>query len=271
MSKTVLITGSTDGIGKLAAIKLLRDGHKVILHGRNKEKLLRCVEEIKSQQADADIYSITGDLSRVDHIAPMVFQLLDISSNLDILVNNAGVFVSEEVTNADGIDLRLMVNYISPFILSKALIPILEKSKDARIINLSSAAQESVSLEALKGEKELTTQSAYAQSKLALTMWSFHLGQVLKGIAVIALNPGSLLNTRMVQEAFGKFWSPADKGADIIYHLCTDEKYKGLTGQYFDNDLGDPMGDFGKAHPDAYADNLVKELIQTTHEVIESF
>lgn len=145
----------------------------------------------------------------------------------------------------------------------------IKNSNDGRIINLSSAAQEPVSLAALKGEEKLSTQSAYAQSKLALTMWSFHLGATLESTAFIPVNPGSLLNTKMVQEAYGRFWSSADKGANILTKLSIEDEYTNLSGKYFDNDLGDDIGKFGPAHPDAYDKEIIAELMETTSSILQ--
>ncbi|MEM9675441.1 MAG: short-chain dehydrogenase, partial [Bacteroidota bacterium] len=67
-------------------------------------------------------------------------------------------------------------------------------------------------------------------------MWSFYLSKEVKFLNVIAVNPGSLLNTKMVQEAYGRYWSSADKGADILYELAVSDKYANSSGKYFDND-----------------------------------
>ncbi|MEM0993098.1 MAG: SDR family NAD(P)-dependent oxidoreductase, partial [Bacteroidota bacterium] len=179
-------------------------------------------------------------------------------------INNAGVFKSPNARNKDGLDLRLVVNYLAPYVLTNGLLPILEVSENARLINLSSAAQSTVSKGFLTGTTQVSTQEAYAQSKLALTMWSFDLAKRLSDISVIAVNPGSLLNTRMVQEAYGRYWSSADKGANILYDLAVSQQYKVITGKYFDND----SGGFGTAHADAYQEKLVKQLVEITDEVL---
>ena len=183
---------------------------------------------------------------------------------IDILINNAGVFKSLESHNKQGLEIRFLVNYIAPYLLTGKLIPLLNKGTDPRIINLSSAAQSCVSHDALSGKANLSQAEAYAQSKLALTMWSFHLAQGMPGIAVIAVNPGSLLNTKMAAEAYGRHWSSADKGADILYDLAVSEVYKGITGKYFDND----KASFGPAHPDAYSKTDIENLIHITQDLL---
>jgi len=268
MSKTILITGSTDGIGKLAAIKLAKDGHEIYMHGRNAEKLENVITEVKSLSNNENIKGFVTDFSDLNAVKEMVKEVKNSLSKIDVLINNAGVFKSSTTNNADGLELRFVVNYLAPYLLTKELMPLLEKGTAPRLINLSSAAQAVVSLDALSGKVPIGVQSAYAQSKLALTMWSFDLAKKLKNISVIAVNPGSLLNTNMVREAYGKYWSSADKGGNIIYDLAVSKEYEGVTGKYFDNDQGDPKGAFGEAHGDAYDDELIRQLINHTETIL---
>ena len=158
----------------------------------------------------------------------------------------------------------MTVNYLAPFLLTQEVLPLLKNSIGSRIINLSSAAQSPVSTDLLTGKSSTTDQAAYAQSKLAILMWSLYLSEVEPAISVIALNPGSLLNTNMVREAYGRYWSSADKGADIIFDLAVSPDYEGISGKYYDND----RGGFGKAHPDAYDKNKIAKLVEETEKVI---
>lgn len=262
--KSILITGSTDGIGKLTAIKLAKEGHQVLLHGRNREKLENTIAETKKIAENDKVSGFVANLSDFSSIYPMISQLSSEISAVDVLINNAGVFNSSVDRNQDGLDLRFVVNYFAPYLLTNELIPLLEKSTSPRVINLSSAAQATVSLRALAGKEQLSTQEAYAQSKLALTMWSFYLSEEVKFLNVIAVNPGSLLNTKMVQEAYGRYWSSADKGADILYELTVSDKYANSSGKYFDNDLGA----FADAHPDVYREDRIKKLISETNKIL---
>ena len=265
MSKHILITGSTDGIGKLAAEQLAKDGHHIILHGRNPEKLLATINEIKEVAQNTMIDGFVSDFSDLSSVAKLANSLLSDYEKLDVIINNAGVFKSSDTRTSNGLDIRFVVNYLAPYVLTKKLWPLLEKSETARVINLSSAAQAKVSLNALAGEGELSTQDAYAQSKLALTMWSFYLANKYPKIQTIAVNPGSLLNTKMVQEAYGQYWSPANKGADILYNLATNDLFSNAGGKYFDND----RGVFGQAHPDAYKKDKIEQLIESTEILLK--
>jgi len=187
-------------------------------------------------------------------------------SKIDVLINNAGVFKSPNSKNHKSLDIRFAVNYFAPYLLTNGLLRLLKNGDSSRVINLSSAAQSTVSLSALKGSETLSEQHAYAKSKLALTMWSFAFAKANPNINTIAVNPGSLLNTRMVAEAYGQYWSSADKGASILYDLATLDKYKDSTGKYFDNDIGA----FNTAHEDAYDEHKINELITATQFILEN-
>jgi len=264
--KTILITGSTDGIGKLAAIKLAKDGHHILLHGRNSDKLKNTILKVKEHSKDANVSGFVSDFSDLESVNEMIKEVSSEISKIDVLINNAGVFKSSNQTNKDGLDLRIVVNYLAPYVLTRGLLPLVNKSISPRIINLSSAAQASVSVAALRGDDILATQAAYAQSKLALTMWSFDFAKKNPNIVTIAVNPGSLLNTKMVQEAYGKYWSSADKGADIIYDTALLDMYSGSNGKYFDNDAGS----FNTAHGDAYDQKKISELMTETENIINA-
>lgn len=264
MKKTILITGSTDGIGKLTATKLAKEGHTIYIHGRNPGKLSAAISEIKDTTGNENIKGFVADFSDLDSVRQMAEQIIKEVSKIDVLINNAGVFKSSVSDNKDGLDIRLVVNYLAPYLLTARLVPLLKNGAEPRIINLSSAAQSSVSYEVLSGKEKASQGETYAQSKLALTMWSFHLAKTVPEIAVIAVNPGSLLNTKMAHEAYGQHWSSADKGANILYDLAISEAYNGVTGKYFDND----KGTFGRAHPDAYDETEIDKLIRVTDDLV---
>ena len=264
MIKTVLITGSTDGIGKLVAIKLAEEGHKVYLHGRNSEKLATVISEIKTQTKNEHIKGFVGDFSDLDAVKQMARKIKEELSKIDVLINNAGVYNSSKSQNNRGLDMRFAVNYFAPYLFTNELMPLLKKGEAPRLIGLSSAAQSPIDYEVLTGKQKQSPSEAYAQSKLALTMWSFYLAKQHPAINAIAVNPGSLLNTNMVKEAFGNSWSSADKGANILYELAISEDYQDASGKYFDND----RGTFANAHPDAYDEKKIDKLIAATIEIL---
>lgn len=263
--RTIFITGSTDGIGKLTALQLAQGGHRILLHGRSASKVQAAVSEIMELSGNTEVCGFVYDLSDLRNMGNLITEVTREVSKIDVLINNAGVFHSAVPLNADGLDLRFVVNYLAPFLLTEGLLPLLKKGDSPRLINLSSAAQASVRPEALRGTIQLSSSEAYAQSKLALTMWSFYLAGQWEFLTVIAVNPGSLLNTKMVQEAYGQFWSPADKGADILVELAVGESAENRSGGYFDND----KGMFSDAHPDAYHAQKLEHLVLETRKILK--
>ena len=269
MNTSILITGSTDGIGKLAALHFAKAGYTVYVHGRNDVKVASVVSELKKASENQNINGLVADFSDLEAVTKLAEQLKNELPRLDILINNAGILKTNEVLTKKGLDFRIVVNYLAPFVLTNALLPILKQSDSPRIINLSSASQEAVSESVLTGEETQSERSTYAQSKLALTMWSFYLAKQEPTITVIALNPGSLLNTKMVQEAYGEYWSPAEKGVAAIVDLALSQAYNNDSGKYFDNDKGTDKGYFAPAHADAYDTVKIAHLLAVTKDLIK--
>ena len=262
MGKTILITGSTDGIGRHTAEILVRQGHHVILHGRNPAKL----EDVR--QALDGLGSVTteqADLSRLAEVEALAERLSQAHDHLDVLVNNAGVFNSAQPRTEDGLDIRFAVNTFAPFILTRKLLSLLGPS--GRVVNLSSAAQTPVDLHALQNQVSMAHGSAYAQSKLALTMWTRHLAQVRgdEGPVLVAVNPGSLLGTKMVQEAFGMAGGDVGIGAEILRRAALDDDFANASGLYFDNDAGR----FGPPHRDALNDAKNAALVDAMEATLD--
>lgn len=147
---------------------------------------------------------------------------------------------------------------IAPYLLTQRLLPLLGTS--GRVVNLSSAAQAPVDPEALAGRVRLADMAAYAQSKLALTMWSRHLALALAshGPVVVAVNPGSMLGSKMVKEGFGVEGADLRIGADILVRAALSDEFATASGNYFDND----SGRFAAPHPDALDRRKSEALVQ---------
>jgi len=238
MQKTILVTGSTDGIGLETARILVSLGHNVLLHGRNPAKLEE-VERTLSEIADGGrVESYVSDLSRLGNVEELAKAVAENHSKFDVLINNAGVYKAHDVITQDGLDVRFAVNTIAPYLLTKRLLPLFGPS--GRVINLSSAAQSPVDPEALAGRGKLSDSVAYAQSKLALTMWSRTMALSLKddGPAIIAVNPRSMLGSKMVKQAYGVSGGDLSIGAEILCRAALADEFAAASGQYFDNDSG---------------------------------
>lgn len=258
MNKVILLTGATDGIGLETAKVLASQGHDLLIHGRNAEKLAGTKAELEKLNASVKVECFRADLSDLASMDTLANEIKSRFSRIDVLINNAGVYRTANPIGQDGRDIRFTVNTIAPYRLTMQLLPLMDNS--ARVVNLSSAAQASVDLDALRGDKPLTDGEAYAQSKLAITMWSRSLAEKLqgKGPLVVAVNPASFLGSKMVKEAYGVAGGDLQIGADILIRAAFSEEFTDANGKYFDND----SGQFSRAHSDCYDSSKLTELIR---------
>lgn len=232
MTKTILITGATDGIGLLTAQTLAAQGHLILLHGRSADKLAAAA---KTVGGTTETY--LADLTRLGDVTAMALEILARHSTLDVLINNAGVLKAAQTRTAEGLDIRFVVNTFAPYVLTQRLLPIIPKA--GRVVNLSSAAQAPVDLAAMAGKGRLADMEAYAQSKLAITVWSREMARALpEGPVIVAVNPGSLLATKMVKEGFGIAGNDLAIGANILCDAALSPSFARASGLYFDNDAG---------------------------------
>jgi len=265
MQTTILVTGSTDGIGLETAKMLVSLGHTVLLHGRNSAKLEEAEKMLSALQGGGRVESYVADLSRLANVEALAKAVAEKHAKLDVLINNAGVYSAPDPVTQDGLDVRFAVNTIAPYLLTQRLLPLLGVS--GRVINLSSAAQSPVDPKALAGQVRLSDGAAYAQSKLALTMWSRSLALSLKGggPSIIAVNPGSMLGTKMVKKAYGVAGGDIRIGAEILARAALADEFGAASGQYFDND----EGQFASPHPDALDPRKCQEIVRAIESILE--
>ncbi|MEL7118344.1 MAG: SDR family NAD(P)-dependent oxidoreductase [Bacteroidota bacterium] len=264
MKKTIFITGSTDGIGKAAAILLAQEGHSIYLHGRNPQKLEDAIAEVKKESDNGAVDGYLTDLSDLDAVRLLAEKIKTEIPKLDVLINNAGVYSTSNPITKDGLDVRFIVNTIAPYILAQEINPLLGKS--GRIINLSSAAQATVNPDALTGKMQLSDGVAYAQSKLAITMWTKYMASVQQenGPVIVAVNPGSMLASKMVREAYGVHGRDISIGSSILVRAALSEEFEHTSGSYFDND----SGQFAPPHRDALNNKKNEELVMKIEELL---
>jgi len=264
MKKTILITGSTDGIGFEAAKTLTQQGHLVLLNGRNPEKLAAKIEALQPLSPHEEIDGFLCDLSSMDAVKTFATSVTEKYPALDVLMKNAGILKTSNPVTAQGHDVRFLVNTFAPYLLATCLLPIIPKT--GRIINLSSAAQSPIDFDALAGRKGLADMEAYAQSKLAITLWSRHMADEIgvEGPLVVAVNPTSLLGTKMVKEGYGIPGKDIRIGADILVEAAVGESFEGHSGEYFDNDAGR----FGPPHPHAENAQMIANVMTAMEEIL---
>lgn len=261
MPKKILITGATDGIGLETAKILCTQGHHLLIHGRSPEKLAATKALLESVNPDAAVRSYQADLSKLDEVNALAKAIQTQHGSLDVLINNAGVLRTPVTTTEAGPDVRFVVNTIAPYVLTQQLLPLLPNG--GRVVNLSSAAQQTLNFAALTNPMTFNEpMAAYAQSKLAITAWSHRWGVALKdrGIVMVAVNPGSLLASKMVKEGFGIEGNDLQIGADILVRAALSEEFSDAYGAYYDNDAKR----FATPHIDALnpaiGDSIIEQL-----------
>ncbi len=246
-TKTILITGATDGIGLETAKILVSRGHDVLLHGRNPNKLAAVHDQLAPLAGGRALDTFVADLADMAQVNALATAVSTSRERLDVLINNAGVLKTSRPTTDDHLDVRFVVNTLAPYLLMKRLQAAMDST--GRVVNLSSAAQERVDLDALASPARLSDFSAYSQSKLAITMWSNQLGTSRgdNDPSVVAVNPGSMLATNMVRDAFGSARASVGVGAQILVEAALSDSFASASGKYFDND----QGRFASPHADA--------------------
>jgi NAD(P)-dependent dehydrogenase (short-subunit alcohol dehydrogenase family) len=246
--KTALITGSTDGVGRLVARKLGEAGARVLVHGRDHDRGQHVVAEIRAASGSAEFLAV--DLASLAEVRGLANAVSGSEKQLDILINNAGIGTagSSRLTSVDGHELRFAVNYLAGFLLTHLLLPLLRRSAPARIVNVASAGQQAIDFEDVMLTRGFSGTRAYCQSKLAQIMFTFDLAEELagSGVAVSALHPATYMDTAMVRRAGVTPTSTVQEGAEAILNLAASPDPERRSGRYF-NGLREV-----RANPQAY-------------------
>jgi NAD(P)-dependent dehydrogenase (short-subunit alcohol dehydrogenase family) len=236
--KTVLITGSTDGVGRYVAIRLAAAGAKVLVHGRDLERAKTLLDELKrAGRGDAVFYP--ADLSSLAGTRQLADAVIADNPRLDVFISNAGIgsrtLGDERRTSADGHELRFAVNYLAGFLLVYRLLPLIRAAAPSRIVNVASLGQHPLDFDDVMLTGGYSGTRAYAQSKLAQIMFTIDLAAELKaeGVTVNSLHPATYVNTTMVREGGITPISTVEQGGEAILHLATGDDMAGKTGLFF--------------------------------------
>ncbi len=233
--KTVLITGSTDGVGRYVAGRLAADGARVIIHGRDRARGEAVVQQITKEGGDARL--LIADLSSLAEVRSLAEAVQRDSGGLDVLINNAGIGTSgaRRELSADGFELRFAVNYLAGFLLTRLLLPALESRASSRIVNVASAGQQPIDFADVMLTHGYSGARAYRQSKLAQIMFTIDLAHELAGrnVAVNCLHPATFMDTTMVRLSGVQPISTVEEGGAAILKLAASPSLEGRSGLYF--------------------------------------
>lgn len=267
--KTALITGSTDGLGREVAIRIGELGAHVIIHGRNAQRGAEVVETINQGPGSAEFYQ--ADLGRLQDVRDLAAQVIRHHDELHLLINNAGIAWGfndgERAESADGYEMIFQVNYLAHYLLTDLLLPTIRASAPARIINVASGAQAPLDFDDLMPEEDFSARTAYAHSKLAQVLHTFHISERLEGedVTFNTLHPATMMDTTLVAETGSPARSTVDEGATALMHLAVSPDLEGRSGLYF-NGLRE-----AQAHEQAYDREARQRLDQISRELVDLY
>jgi NAD(P)-dependent dehydrogenase (short-subunit alcohol dehydrogenase family) len=263
---TVLLTGSTSGLGRHLAERLARAGHAVVAHGRDVHRTAQLVADLDT--AGGEAYAVVADLASLAEVRALGRRVAAAHPDLDVLINNAGIGfgapgAGREVS-VDGHELRLAVNYLAPVALTRTLLPVLQANTPARIVNVGSAGQLPLDFADIEFTSGYVGVEAYRRSKFALAVHTFALADELagSGVSVNVLHPASFMDTAMVREGGIPPRSTVEDGAAGVLALAATDTGLTHNGAYFDGVRP------SRAHPDAYRPEVRKRLAAATEQLL---
>jgi len=276
LKKLCMITGATSGIGRETALALARKGAQVIIVGRNEKKCIKTVSDIKKISANSSIDYICADLSSLKQVREVAQNIIKRYQCLDVLINNAGGYFITRQQSVDGYEMNLALNYLSPFLLTLLLVDMLKASDQGRIINVSSQAHNSGRID-LSGFPQLdsfTGLNAYAQSKLAILLFTYELARKLQGsnVTVNALHPGLVASNFGKNNGLIRFYVrrllkrgeiTPEEGAQTSIYLASSAALDQCTGGYY---MNESLVDSSSA---SYDSSVASQLWSITKYLVE--
>jgi retinol dehydrogenase-12 len=246
--KTMLITGATNGIGKVAALDLAKQGATIVIVGRNPEKTARVVQSIQDQSNNPAVDGLIADLSSISEVRNLARTYHQKNTHLHVLINNAGGIFADRQVSVDGYEYTFALNHLAYFTLTNLLLDMLTADAPSRIINVSSHAHVGASLDFndLQNERHYGYGGyrAYGQSKLANLLFTYELARRLSGtgVTVNAVHPGTVATgfghnnggaMELGMRVFHQFALTPQQGADILIYLASSPEVEGITGKYW--------------------------------------
>lgn len=248
IGKIILVTGATNGIGKAATTEFAKRGASVTLIGRDQEKTEQIVNELKASTANPNLDYILCDLTKLADIRLAAEEFKSKHDRLDVLVNNAGATFKKPVLGPDGYEITFALNHLAYFQMTTALLDLIRKTPNARVVSTSSSMQARGKLDLAQTpyNTEVSGPRAYGTSKLANILFTKELQRKLEGTSAVAncFEPG------MVNTSFGAFGTDQgwfinlvyklaqpfavtpEQGADSLIWLATSAEAASLKGQY---------------------------------------
>lgn len=229
------VTGATDGIGFVTALKLATPGALVLVHGRTEAKAAEACARLRAAGA-AEVRPVWGDFGALAEVRALAAQVAAAAPALDVLVNNAGVFLKQRTVTADGHEATLQINHLAPYLLTRLLEGPLSAAPQGRVVNVSSMAHARgvVDLADLGLAKGYSGYAAYAASKLLNVHFTHELARrwAATRVTAAALHPG-VIDTKLLRTGFGASGGSVEEGARTSVHCATAPELAQVTGRYF--------------------------------------
>jgi NAD(P)-dependent dehydrogenase (short-subunit alcohol dehydrogenase family) len=232
-----LITGATDGVGRVVARRLGQSGWHVLVHGRNRQRGEALAAEI--ERGGSSAHFIGADFALLAEVRRLAAEVKEGTDRLKLLINSAGIGTAgggpQRQQSADGHELRFAVNYLAGFLLTHLLLPLLKAAGPSRVVNVSSAGQQAIEFDDVMLTRGYSGTRAYCQSKLAQILFTLDLARELANsdVTANALHPSTYMNTTMVRQAGVSPLSSVETGAEAILQLAVSPRLEGRSGLYF--------------------------------------
>lgn len=262
----VLVTGSTDGVGKQTALELAQCGHSVYLHGRREELVQKVTKELTEKTGNSNLKGFTGDFISLEEVRLLASSITAETDKLDVLINNAGILNRQFALSQDGFEQTFAVNHLAPFLLTNLLLGILKNGHSPRIINVSSDVHSrELDIPQLQERGGYDGVKEYSISKLCNILFTYKLARDLQkyGITSNCLHPG-MINTKMLVETWGEIGESVERGAETSVYLALSDEVTSVTGKYFRNRKE------VKSAPISYNTEVQEELWRISQQIIHS-
>ena len=252
--RTCLITGITQGIGRITAQELAPTGCRLLLVARDPHRGAAVVDELKAKSKNPQIELLLADLSRMADVRKLAANVKSRTDRLDVLINNAGALFMSRQLSPDGFEMTFALNHLAYFLLTQELLPLIEKTASdhdfARIINVASNAHHragSLDFDDIMHERSYNGFQVYCRSKLANLLFTFELARRLQqrgvhNVSVNCLHPGFVASgfghnnsplMQVVMKIAGVFAISPEEGAKTTLYLATSPDVQRETGRYF--------------------------------------
>jgi NAD(P)-dependent dehydrogenase (short-subunit alcohol dehydrogenase family) len=266
---TIFITGATDGLGRAVALGLAPAGHRLILHGRDEQRLAALASDISRIDGATPPETVRADLAELRQVRELSDQVASVTDRLDVFVSNAGVGTGapdgrERQVSKDGYELRFAVNYLAGFDLTLRLLPLLTRTASSRVINVASIGQAPIDWDDVMIERGYAGLRAYGQSKLAQITSGFTMASRLDpaSVTVNSLHPSTLMPTKMVIAEHGRTVDTLEEGEAATRRLVEDPALTGVSGKFFDR-----LREARAPHESAYDPQVQRRLWELSLEL----